>query len=125
LLLQNTADQSSAMRAVSVASALLSQFLDKDATFPADALTLAFPWARVLSNDERRSMATELVDAGIGGAALGDLRGFDLVYTQWRNTAEAKAAGVDLVSPIRSNVDYGSPRRPAPKKKAPPRARKA
>ncbi len=72
----------------------------------------AFPWASVLNDNDRRAMAQELADAGIGCAALGELRAFDIVIRQWRNTAEAKAAGVDLSSPISSAADLGVAKRP-------------
>ncbi|MBI2375536.1 MAG: hypothetical protein HYV07_16190 [Deltaproteobacteria bacterium] len=117
MLLLDSADQEANVHAVGAAAALLGALLKDSGEFPTDALLRAFPWATVLDERHRRLMADELVNAGVGGAALGELREFELIIRQWRNTAEAKAAGVDLSSSLRStNVGGVTKRPPAPKK---------
>ena len=124
VLLLDSADEAVSFHAVGAAAALLGALLAERPVFAANALVVAFPWANVFDEKGRLEMAQEIVEAGIGGAALGELRAFDVVIRQWRNTAEAKAAGIDLSSPIRTGAGFGIAKRPA-KKKGVGRGRKA
>lgn len=124
ILLLDSVNEAVSFHAVGAAAALLGALLAERPVFAAEALVRAFPWASVFDEKGRVQMAQEIVDAGIGGAALGELRAFDTVIRQWRNTAEAKASGVDLSSPIRTGADFGIAKRPSKRRGGASRAQK-
>lgn len=78
---------------LNLAADLVAASLGGDGTTFVDRLQDRFPWMRFLTPAERESFVDEIVESARSCAAVRDFTPFLVDLSEWRATAQAKAAG--------------------------------
>jgi hypothetical protein len=81
-----------------------------------------WPWLRFFTERERQAFVAEFTTTITACAAVGEFLPVVTMLGQWKNTATAIAAGVDLRTPV-GDDDAGAVSRPGTKAKGKPRGR--